>query len=44
MRERGIEWRPFLVSDFSRDVPAGLSEVLDFTRARAGTEPAALIH
>jgi hypothetical protein len=44
MRERGIEWHPFLISDFSRDVPPGLSEVLEFTRARAGTEPAALIH
>ena len=44
MHERGIQWRPFLISDVSRDVPPGLSVVLDDTRARAGTEPATLIH
>jgi hypothetical protein len=44
LAERGIAWRPFLLTGFTDTVPAGLVETLDFIRARAAADPAVLIH
>ena len=44
MAERGIAWRPLLITDFAQGVPPGLSEALEFVRGRSEEEPAALIH
>jgi hypothetical protein len=44
MRERGMEWRPFPISDFAAGVPSGFREVLGLVGERGEAEPAALIH
>lgn len=44
MEERGIAWRPFLISDFGQGVPPGLGDVFGVIRERGEEEPAALIH
>jgi hypothetical protein len=41
--ERGITWRPFLVTDFGEGVPAGLNELFDWLDARSDEDPA-LMH
>lgn len=44
LRERGVIWRSFPISDFGAGVPAGLAELFRWLRDRAGEEPAALVH
>ncbi len=44
MKERGIEWRSFPITDFAQGVPHGLSEALEFVDHHARQAPAALIH
>src|SRR6266542_1621892 len=44
IRERGIAWMPYLISDFGRGIPPGFGEVLEFIRYGAQEDPAVLIH
>ncbi|MFN3653565.1 MAG: hypothetical protein ACK47B_28640 [Armatimonadota bacterium] len=44
LRERGMEWRPFLLTDFSEELPAGLTLLLDEIARRADEAPAVLLH
>jgi hypothetical protein len=44
MREIGMAWHPFLLSDFAAGVPADMDAALEHVRRHAGEEPAVLIH
>lgn len=44
MAERGIEWHPFLISDFASGLPPGMDQSLEFIQRRAELDPAVLIH
>jgi atypical dual specificity phosphatase len=43
LRERGIDWRPFLITDWSDGTPEGLDAVLDAVEQRSAEDPV-LIH
>jgi atypical dual specificity phosphatase len=43
LRERGIEWRPFLISDWSEGTPPGMEALFDAVEKRAERDPV-LIH
>ncbi len=44
MRELGIEWKPWVLSDFASDVPPGLDEAVRFVRQHAEAGQNVLIH
>jgi len=44
LRERGMAWHPWLVSDWAANVPPGLGSALRFAREHAATDPGVLIH
>lgn len=44
LRERGIEWRPMLIDDFTCDFWDRLPGTLEWVRARSEQDPLTLIH
>jgi len=44
MKERGIEWRPFLVEDFGQGVPPGLADALAVLAERREGDAPTLVH
>ena len=44
MRDRGIEWRPILVTDFAAGAPPEFAATLGFAAGRAQQDPSVLIH
>ena len=44
MAERGMQWHPYLLSDYASGLPGSLEETLEFVRQHAENDPAALIH